>query len=177
MVVMEVHHNQSENLAQVQTGDHLFEGLLTRTRRVLVDDNIILGARENFVLIIKSTPLAVDGHRRIRRQLHVGKFWNGAKVLHVRSIAARAKDTADLHLRVSICRRDESTSRIVDQRGNLDRNSLEYLVSITAQCFILDRVWLTRACKAASNIGTTLCPSTPLMSKPLVHRWRTPSSI
>lgn len=106
VIVMEVHHDQSEDFAQVQTGDHLLEGLLTRTRRVLVDDNIILGARENLVLVIKSTPLAVDSHRRIRGQIHVGKFRDGAKVLHVRSIAARAEDTADLHLRISVCRGD-----------------------------------------------------------------------
>lgn len=124
VVVMKVDHDQTEDLTQVETCNHLLKGLLTRARRVLVDDDIILGAWQDLVLIIKGTPLAVDGHRGVGRQVHVGQLRNRASILHIGGVAASAKDAANLHLGVGVCRGDQSTSGIVDQSGDLDRNSL-----------------------------------------------------
>lgn len=129
---MEVHHDKAEELTQVQTSNHLLKGLLTRARRVLVNDDVVLGTGQNLVLVVKSTPFTVDSHRGVRREVHVCQLGNRAAVLHVGSIAAGAENAANLHLGVGVGRSDQGTSSVIDQSRDLDRDSL-YIVSDHAE--------------------------------------------
>ena len=117
---MKANHDQAEYLAQVETGNHLLKRLLTRPRRVLIDGIIVRSLGKNDALVIKSTPLAVDGHGHFGGEVHVRQLGDVAALLHVRRVAARAEDATNLDLGVSVSRRDQSTSSIIDQRRKLD---------------------------------------------------------
>ena len=59
-------HDETEDLAEVQAGNHLLERLLAGLVRGLVDVDIVRGARQ--VLVsgrVERAPLAVDRHLRI----------------------------------------------------------------------------------------------------------------
>lgn len=153
---MKINQDQAEQLTQVQTSNHLLKSLLTRARRVLVDDDVVLGAGQNLVLVVEGTPLTVDSHGGVRRQIHVGQLGNRTTVLHVGSIAASAKDATNLHLGVCVCGGDQGTSSIVDQSRDLDRNSLDVVLALgKGWQLYLQELGLTRATKAASKGGTT----------------------
>lgn len=136
-VVDDVEEGETEDLAQVQTGGHLFEGLLAWARGLAVDGVVVFGEGEHDVLIVEGAVFAVDGHGHVRGEVQVGDFGHRADVLHVGGVDARAEDAANLHLAVSVRGGDEGSGCVVDQRGDLDGQVL-FDVSKT----ILD--WLSR---------------------------------
>lgn len=113
-VLVQVKNNQAEDLSKVEASNHLLERLLTRARRLLVDDDVILSTRQNDVLIVESAPFAVDTHELIWRQLHVLELGDATAVLHVRGIAASTKNASDLHTRVGVGRGNEGTGGVID---------------------------------------------------------------
>ncbi len=62
LVVVQVDEDEAKELAEVETCDHFFEGLLIWTGRVFVDYDIIGGTGENYVLVIERAPFAINGH-------------------------------------------------------------------------------------------------------------------
>lgn len=130
LVIMEIHQNESEDLAEIKARNHLFKSLLTRARRVAVDGDIEFGTRKYLVLVVESSPLAVDGHGSIRGQVHVRQFGNGAAVFHISSVAASSKDATNLHLSVGVGRSNHGTSGVVDERSELDRDALNRMLEM-----------------------------------------------
>lgn len=141
-LLVEVDEDQTEELAKVETSDHLLEGLLTRARRLLVDDDIVAGAREDLVLVVESAPLAVDGNLNVGVHLHVGKLGNVTEGLHVGSVAASAEDTADPHLRIRVGTSYQGSGGVVDQGSKLDGHAalLESLLERRDDVLALDAV-------------------------------------
>jgi len=125
LVVDQVDQDQAEDLAQVETGGHLLKGLLAGAGGVAVDDDVVLGARQDDVLVVEGAVLAVDGDGHVRGQAHVGDLGDGADVLHVRGVDAGAEDAADLDLGVRVRGGDERSGGVVDQRGDLDGQALQ----------------------------------------------------
>lgn len=117
---MQVDEDEAEELAQVQTGDHLLKRLLVRTGRVAVDDDVVGRAGQDDVLAVKGAVLAVDGNGRLGRQLVVFQFGHGAEIFHVGGVAAGAEDAADLDLIVRVGRGDQRAGGVVDQRRHFD---------------------------------------------------------
>lgn len=64
-VIIQIYQYEPEDLAKIETSNHLFEGLLTWSRGVSINDLVELGARQHFVLVVKGSPLAIDGHGRV----------------------------------------------------------------------------------------------------------------
>lgn len=126
-VGIQVNENQTEDLAQVETCDHLLEGLLSRARRVFVDMDVVGSARKHAVLVVERTPFTVDGNRKGRVKVHVCKFGNTTDLLHVSSVASCSKDASNLCSIVGVGRSDQSSGSIVHQSGNFDRNTLQEL--------------------------------------------------
>jgi hypothetical protein len=124
LVLVQVNQDLAEKFTEVETGNHLLESLLTWSWRLLVDDDIVWSAGKNLVLVVKCTPLAVDGHWSVWWKVHVGKLWDGTAVLHVRSVTSGTEDASDLHASISVGGSDKSTGGIVDQSGKLDWNAL-----------------------------------------------------
>jgi hypothetical protein len=118
--VVHIEQDETEDLTKVQTSNHLLKGLLTRTRRLLVDLLVVLGERQNLVFVVESTVLAVNGDRELGVKVHVSQLRNGTAVLHVSSVTSGTEDTSDLHLGVGVSRGDQSTSGVVDQSSKLD---------------------------------------------------------
>jgi len=121
---MEVDHDQPEDLSEVEPCNHLLEGLLAGAGRVPVNGFIIRRPRENLVFVVERPPLAVDGHRGIRREVQMGELRDGPAILHVRCVAARAEDTSNLHLGVRVRGCYEGAGRVVYEGSQLDRHSL-----------------------------------------------------
>jgi hypothetical protein len=119
-LLVEVDKDQTVELAKVETGDHLLEGLLARARGLLVDDHIVAGAWEDLVLVVECAPLAVDGDLNVGVHLHVGKLRNVTEGLHVGGVATSAKDTADPHLRIRVGTSYQGSGGVVDQGSKLD---------------------------------------------------------
>jgi hypothetical protein len=71
-LLVQVDEDQAEELTKVETGNHLLESLLARTRRLLVDDHVVASAREDLVLVVEGAPLAIDGNLLVGVHLHVG---------------------------------------------------------------------------------------------------------
>lgn len=115
LVIVQVHQDQSEDLAKVKTRDHLLECLLAWARRVVVDGNIVFGTRQDLVLIIKGTPLTVDSHGGVGGKVHVCQLRDGATVFHVSGIASGSEDTTNLHLGVGVCGSNQCSCGVVDQ--------------------------------------------------------------
>lgn len=97
LVLMQVDQNKSEDFAKVETSDHLLKGLLTWSWRVLVNDDIVWGSRQDLVFVVKSTPLAVDCHWSVSWEIQVVKLWNTAEFFHVGSVATGSEDASNLH--------------------------------------------------------------------------------
>lgn len=141
-LLVQVDEDQTEELAKVKTSDHLLESLLAGARRLLVDDHVVLGAREDLVLVVKGAPLAVDGDCLLRVQVHVSELRDVATGLHVGGVAASAEDTADPHLRVRVGTSYQGTGGVVDQGSKLNRHAalLEGLLERRDNVLALDTV-------------------------------------
>lgn len=124
VLLMEIEEDQTEDFSKVKTGNHLLECLLTGSWRLLVNNQIVLGQREHNVLVVKSTPLAVDGHGGVCGKIHVGELGDATSILHVGGVATRSEDASDLHLGISVGTSYQGTGGIVDQGSQLDGNSL-----------------------------------------------------
>lgn len=141
-LLVQVDEDETEELAKVETSNHLLESLLARARRLLVDDHIVLGAREDLVLVVEGAPFAVDGNLILGVHLHVCELGNVLNGLHVGSVATSAKDTADPHLRVRVGTSYQGTGGVVDQGSKLDRHTalLERLLERRDDVLALDAV-------------------------------------
>ena len=73
---------------------------------------------------LEAYPFAVDGHHCVSWKAQVVYLRNLANVLHIRSIASRAKDDRNFGIRVDVVGRNKSTSRVVDERRKCDRQLL-----------------------------------------------------
>lgn len=124
LVLVEVDEDEAEELAEVEAGDHFFEGLLAGTGGFLVDDDVVGRQWEDFVLVVEGTPFAINGHRCVGWKIHVGELGDGAAVLHIGCVTAGSEDTTDLHLGVGVCGGDQCSSGVVDQSSQLDGNTL-----------------------------------------------------
>lgn len=114
-IVVEVHQNKSEDLSQVEAGNHLLKGLLTRSRRVPVNNLVELCSWKNFMLIIKSSPFTVDRHWRLWCQVHVGQFGDGADFFHISGVAPCSEDATYLHLGIGVGGSNQGSCSVVDQ--------------------------------------------------------------
>ena len=76
------------------------------------------------MLVVERSPLTVDGHRGVRREVHVGELGDGAGVLHISCVTAGAEDTADLHLGVGVGRGNQGPRGVIDQGAEFDRDTL-----------------------------------------------------
>lgn len=141
-LLVEVDEDETEKLAEVETGDHLLESLLARARRLLVDDDVVLGARQDLVLVVEGTPLAVDGHEVVGVEVHVGELGDVSASLHVGGVAASAEDATDLHLGIRVGTSNHGTGGVVDQGGKLDGHTalLESLFEGRHDVLALDAV-------------------------------------
>ena len=141
-LLVEVDEDQTEELTKVETSDHLLEGLLTRARRLLVDDHVVAGAREDLVLVVEGAPLAVDGNLDVGVHLHVSELGDVAEGFHVGGVAASAEDTADPHLRVRVGTSYQGSGGVVDQGSKLDGHTalLEGLFERRDNVLALDTV-------------------------------------
>lgn len=124
LVIDDIDQGQTEDFTEVETRGHLFKCLLTRARRVTVDDEIIRSPRQHNMLIIESAVFAVDSHGGVRWQLEMSDLGHRSRVLHVSGIDSGTEDTANLNRRIGISRGDERSSRIVDQGNDFDGQSL-----------------------------------------------------
>lgn len=124
LVVDDVEEAQAEDLAEVEAGGHLLKGLLARAWGVAVDDEVVLGQREDNVLVVEGAVLAIDGDGHVRGEAQVGDLGDGTGVLHVGGVDAGAEDAADLHLWVSVVGGDKGSGGVVDQGSNFDGETL-----------------------------------------------------
>jgi len=141
-LLVQVDKDQTEELTKVETGNHLLESLLARARRLLVDDHVVAGARENLVLVVEGAPLAVDGNLLVGVQLHVSELGDVAAGLHVGGVATSAENAADPHLRVRVGTSYQGTGGVVDQGSKLDGHTalLEGLLKRRDDVLALDTV-------------------------------------
>lgn len=119
-VVVQVDEDEAEELAEVEAGDHLLEGLLPRAGGFLVDDDVVGRAGEDDVLVVEGAVFAVDGDGHVGVEVHVCDLADRAAVLHVGGVAAGAEDAADLHGVVGVVGGDEGAGRVVDQGAEFD---------------------------------------------------------
>ena len=119
-VLVQVDDHEAEDLAEIEAGDHLFEGLLAGAGGGFVDDVVVGGERENNVVVVEGAVFAVDGHGHVGGKVEVGDLFDGAAVFHVGGVAAGAEDAADAHGRVGVGRGDEGAGRVVDEGGEGD---------------------------------------------------------
>ena len=72
------------HLAEVETGDHLLERLLARLVRRFVDLDVVLGPRQDLVVLrVEGAPLAVDRDLGVVGQIEVLDLRNVRHLLHV----------------------------------------------------------------------------------------------
>ena len=141
-LLVQVDEDQAEELTKVETSDHLLEGLLARARRLLVDDHVVAGAREDLVLVVEGAPLAVDRNLLVGVQLHVGELGDVAAGLHVGGVATSAEDATNSHLRVRVGTSYQGSGGVVDQGSKLDGHTalLEGLFERRDNVLALDTV-------------------------------------
>ena len=120
LVLVQVDDGQAPQLAEIQARDHLLEGLLARSRRVAVDDDVVGRSRQDDVLVVKGPVLAVDSDGHVGGEVEVRDLGDGSAVFHVGGVAARAEDAADAHRVVGVGGGDQRAGRVVDERGQLD---------------------------------------------------------
>ena len=72
------------------------------------------------MLVVKGSPLAVDGHGQLGVKVHVLQLGDGATLLHVGGVATGTENAANLDARVGVGGSDHGTGRVVDQSGKLD---------------------------------------------------------
>ena len=125
LVFVQVDDDKPEDLAEIQAGDHLFEGLLARSRGGFVDDVVVGGEGEDDVVVVEGAVLAVDGHGHVGGKVQVGDLLDGAAVFHVRGVAAGAEDAADAHGGVGVGGGDEGAGCVVDEGGEGNGQVLE----------------------------------------------------
>jgi hypothetical protein len=82
----------------------VLESLLAWPWRILVNYDIVGSSWKDLEFVVESTPFTIDGHWALRRQIHMCKLRNGATILHICGVTARAEDTADFHGSVRVCR-------------------------------------------------------------------------
>lgn len=119
-VVVQVDEDEAEELAEVEAGDHLLEGLLPGAGGLFVDDEVVGCAGEDSVLVVKGAVFAVDGDGHVGVEVQVRDLADRAAVLHVGGVAAGAEDAADLHGVVGVVGGDEGAGRVVDQGAEFD---------------------------------------------------------
>ena len=100
---MQIQKHKSEDLPKIQSSHHLLESLLTWSRRLFIDDDVVGRSWQDLVCIIEGSPLTVDTHRPLRIEVHVFEFGNVAALLHVSCVAAGAEDAADLAFGIGVC--------------------------------------------------------------------------
>jgi hypothetical protein len=122
------------------------EGLFVRLVGLLVDDLIVLGPREMFMLkgieralgwpIIRhhlltaktrfrsTHPLAVDGHLRVGINAQIGDLGDIADALHVGGVAAGTENDCNTRPGVDVGRGDERAGGVVDDSSEADRHAL-----------------------------------------------------
>lgn len=136
----QVAQDESEHLSEVETGDHLFERLLSGLVGRLVDDDVILGSREMLMFErVECSPLAVDSHTGSLGQsesAHLGYVLRG---LHVCSVASSTKDDSDLCVWVNVVGGDEGSGGVVDQGSELNGDILA-VSAACARCYHLQVV-------------------------------------
>ena len=64
-VLVQVDEDKAEDLAEVEAGDHFLKGLLAGAWGVFVDLDVIGGAGEDEMLVVKGTVFAIDGHGHV----------------------------------------------------------------------------------------------------------------
>lgn len=119
-VVVQVDEDEAEELAEVEAGDHLLEGLLPGAGGLFVDDEIVGCAGQDDVLVVEGAVFAVDGDGHVGVEIHVRDLADRAAVLHVGGVAAGAEDAADLHGVVGVVGGDESAGCVIDQGAEFD---------------------------------------------------------
>lgn len=141
-LLVQVDEDQAEELTKVETGNHLLESLLAGARRLLVDDHVVAGAREDLVLVVEGAPLAVDGNLLVGVKLHVGELGDVAAGLHVGGVATSAEDATNSHLRVRVGTSYQGSGGVVDQGSKLDGHTalLEGLLERRDNVLALDTV-------------------------------------
>ena len=141
-LLVQVDEDQAEELTKVETGNHLLESLLAGARRLLVDDHVVAGAREDLVLVVEGAPLAVDGNLLVGVELHVGELGDVAAGLHVGGVATSAEDATNSHLRVRVGTSYQGSGGVVDQGSKLDGHTalLEGLLERRDNVLALDTV-------------------------------------
>ena len=141
-LLVQVDEDQAEELTKVETGNHLLESLLAGARRLLVDDHVVAGAREDLVLVVEGAPLAVDGNLLVGVKLHVGELGDVAAGLHVGGVATSAEDATNSHLRVRVGTSYQGSGGVVDQGSKLDGHTalLEGLFERRDNVLALDTV-------------------------------------
>ena len=90
---MEVEKDEAVDLAEVETGRHLFEGLFAWARGFRVDCSVVFCQGEDLSRVVEGAVFTIDGHGRVGREA-LG-FGDAAGGFHVCSVAAGAEDGAD----------------------------------------------------------------------------------
>ncbi len=119
-VVVQVDEDEAEELAEVEAGDHLLEGLLPGAGGLFVDDEVVGCAGQDGVLVVEGAVFAIDGDGHVGVEVQVRDLADRATVLHVGGVAAGAEDAADLHGAVGVVGGDEGAGRVVDQGAEFD---------------------------------------------------------
>ena len=94
--------------------------MLPGARGIFVDEDVKGCAWQDEMFVVKGAVFAVDGNGHVGGEVHVCDFADGAAVFHVRCVAARAEDGADLGLRIGVVGGDEGPCRVVDEGGEFD---------------------------------------------------------
>jgi len=93
---------------------------------MFIDMFVIYSARKDAMFIVERPPFTVNGNLKTRVEIHMSKFRNTADSLHVGSVATSTKDTTNSGSVVGISGSDKSSSGVIDQSSNLDRDPLYY---------------------------------------------------
>src|SRR4051812_12185690 len=81
--LMQIQQCQSEYLAKIQSRYHLLECLLAWPWRLAVNDDIIRCSWQDLVLIVKGSPLTVDGHGKMRVKVEMCDLGNITAMIHI----------------------------------------------------------------------------------------------